>query len=146
MCAQAARRVSPLDWFMVVLAVGSVALLLLATFGDLPVRRLLLLFWVDLGVCVLFAPQFLGRRRRAGHYARNLARAVDENKHELRQLVVDKIKADPQAGRLRVLPFHDEIVGGIADTVLRVVMEMLNDPRTDEMIADALRENVDQIR
>ena len=55
MGARAARRVSPLDWLMVAIAVGSVALLLLATFGDLPVRQQLLIFWVDVGVCVVFA-------------------------------------------------------------------------------------------
>src|SRR5204862_4318933 len=66
MGARAARRVSPLDWLMVAIAVGSVALLLLATFGGLPVRQQLLIFWVDVGVCVVFALDFFVRWRRAG--------------------------------------------------------------------------------
>jgi voltage-gated potassium channel len=81
-----------------------------------------------------------------GRYAQNISRALDENRAELRQMVLDKIKADPTAGRLRRIPFHDEIVGTITDTAIRVVLEMLDDPRTDEMISDTLRENIDQIR
>ncbi len=83
---------------------------------------------------------------RTGRYAQNLSRALAENQTELRQMVLDKIKADPAAGRLKILPFHDEIVGTVTDTVIRVVLEMLTDPRTDEMISDSLRENIDQIR
>jgi hypothetical protein len=83
---------------------------------------------------------------RTGQYAQNISRALAENQTELRQMVLDKIKADPAAGRLKILPFHDEILGAIADTTIRVVLEMLDDPRTDEMISDTLRENIDQIR
>ncbi|MFC4852100.1 ion transporter [Actinophytocola glycyrrhizae] len=83
---------------------------------------------------------------QTGHYAKNISRALADNQGELRQMVLDKIKADPAAGRLRRLPFHDEILGAITDTAIRVVLEMLADPRTDEMIADSLRENLDQIQ
>lgn len=83
---------------------------------------------------------------QTGRYAQNISRALAENQAELRQLVLDKIKADPAAGRLKRLPFHDEIIGAVTDTTIRVVLEMLADPRTDEMISDSLRENLDQIR
>ncbi|UVS79006.1 ion transporter [Actinokineospora sp. UTMC 2448] len=83
---------------------------------------------------------------RTGHYARNVAAALEENRTEIRAMVLEKIKQDRQAGRLSILPFHDEIVGTVTDTVLRVVLEMLADPRTDELISDLLRENIDQIR
>ena len=83
---------------------------------------------------------------KTGHYAQNISRALAENQTELREMVLEKIKADPAAGRLRKLPFHDEIVGTVTDTAIRVVLEMLADPRTDEMISDTLRENIDQIR
>lgn len=83
---------------------------------------------------------------KTGRYARNISRALAENRTELRQLVLDKIKADPTAGRLKRIPFHDEIVGTVTDTTIRVVLEMLADPRTDEMISDTLRENLDQLR
>jgi hypothetical protein len=83
---------------------------------------------------------------QTGRYAQNIGRALSDNQAELRQMVLDKIKADPSAGKLKRLPFHDEIVGAITDTSIRVVLEMLADPRTDEMISDSLRENLDQIR
>jgi voltage-gated potassium channel len=83
---------------------------------------------------------------KTGRYAQNISRALAENQTELRQLVIEKVKADPAAGRLRRLPFHDEIVGAVTETAIRVVLEMLADPRTDEMISDTLRENLDQIR
>ncbi|GLZ37330.1 ion transporter [Actinokineospora sp. NBRC 105648] len=83
---------------------------------------------------------------RTGHYARNLASALEENRAEIRSLVLEKLRDDPQAGRLRRMPFHDEIVGSVTDTALRVILEMLADPRTDELISDLLRENIDQIR
>ena len=83
---------------------------------------------------------------QTGHYSRNIARALQENRAELRAMILEKIKEDGQAGRLAVLPFHDDIVRGVADTVLRVMHEVLSDPRTDELVADLLRENVEQIR
>ncbi|SDC11457.1 ion transporter [Actinokineospora iranica] len=83
---------------------------------------------------------------RTGHYARNIASALEENRVEIRAMVLEKLKDDPQIGRLRRLPFHDEIVGAVSDAALRVVLEMLADPRTDELISDLLRENINQIR
>ncbi len=83
---------------------------------------------------------------RTGHYARNIAGALEENRTEIREMVLEKLKHDRQVGRLRVLPFHDEIVGAVTDATLRVVLEMLADPRTDELISDMLRENIEQIR
>lgn len=83
---------------------------------------------------------------KTGRYAQNISRALADNQTELRQMVLDKIKADPTAGRLKRIPFHDEILGTVTDTTIRVVLEMLADPRTDDMIADTLRENLDQIR
>jgi hypothetical protein len=83
---------------------------------------------------------------QTGRYAQNISRALADNQTELREMVLDKIKADPTAGRLKRIPFHDEFVGTITDTTIRVVLEMLADPRTDEMISDTLRENLDQIR
>ncbi|RLK59132.1 ion transporter [Actinokineospora cianjurensis] len=83
---------------------------------------------------------------RTGHYARNLASALEENRAEIRAMVLEKIRQDPQAGLLRRVPFHDEIVGSVTDATLRVLLEMLADPRTDELISDLLRENIEQIR
>ena len=34
----------------------------------------------------------------------------------------------------------------VTETTMRVLMEMLDDPRTDELISDLLRENLEQIK
>lgn len=84
---------------------------------------------------------------RTGHYTRNIASALDENRVELREMITEKVMADPAAARsIKLLPFHERIVEEIAETGLRVVMEVLKDPRTDELVADLLRDNIDQIR
>ncbi|MFF0541693.1 ion transporter [Nocardia thailandica] len=82
---------------------------------------------------------------RTGHYTRNIAAALEENHAEIDQMIVDLIKNDPQTGKVRYIPFHNEIVRLIADTVYRMLQQLLADPRTDELVADMLRENIDQI-
>jgi hypothetical protein len=226
------HRVRAVDWLMVVLAIGSVGMLVWVWLADPPMATQELVFRIDVGICAVFLVEFLVRWRTAGwgwaflgrnwfevvgmiplshpalrafrllrvvalvarlgravdrtigdavtqrlvnrflgavidvlkkpvtvavldevsavlktgRYAQNISRALTDNRDELRQLVLDKIKADPAAGRLKRVPFHDEIIGAVTDTAIRVVLEMLADPRTDEMIADSLRENLDQIR
>lgn len=83
---------------------------------------------------------------RTGHYTRNIAAALEENRGELDEMIVELIKNDPQAGRVRYIPFHDEIIRLIADTSFRIMFQVLADPRTDELVSDMIRENVDQIR
>lgn len=83
---------------------------------------------------------------RTGNYTTNIAKALGENRAELDSMVVELIKQDQQMGRLKFLPFHDDVVRLVSDTVFRLIFEMLNDPRTDELISDALRENIDQMR
>lgn len=226
------HRVRVVDWLMVLLAIGSLGMLVWVWLADPPVATQRIVFRVDIGVCAIFFVEFVVRWRaagwgwsflgrnwfevvgmvpvshpalrafrlvrivvlvarlgravdrtigdavtqrlvnrflgtvidvlrkpvtvavldevaavlRTGRYARNISRALTDNQVELRQMVLDKIKADPTAGRLKRLPFHDEIVGTVTDTTIRVVLEMLADPRTDDMISDTLRENLDQLR
>lgn len=83
---------------------------------------------------------------KRGHYTHNTARALRENQAEIRAMVAEKVAEDRQIGRLSRLPFYSEIVEGTTDTAIRVVLEVLVDPRTDEFVADAVRENVEQIR
>ncbi|MFC8047758.1 ion transporter [Nocardia sp. NPDC057353] len=83
---------------------------------------------------------------RTGHYTRNIAAALEENRAELDEMIVDLIKNDPQTRRVRYVPFHDDIIRLIADTTFRLTFQVLADPRTDELVADMIRENVDQIR
>jgi hypothetical protein len=81
-----------------------------------------------------------------GTYTRNIARALAENEADLRAMVMDKLKSDPQAGRLTWLPWHDAIAESVINVVLRLTEDILNDPRTDELVADMLRENITQLR
>jgi hypothetical protein len=83
---------------------------------------------------------------RTGHYTRNIASALRENREEIKQMVAEKIKEDPTAGAINYLPFHDRLIEQVSDTTLRVILEVLADPRTDELISDLLRDNIDQIR
>ncbi len=81
-----------------------------------------------------------------GNYPENLARSLGENRETLRAIITEKIKDDPQAGRLSKLPFHDEILRSLVDTTMRVMLEVLIDPRTEAFFAHVVRENREQIR
>lgn len=81
-----------------------------------------------------------------GTYTRNVSRALAENERELRAMILDKLREDPQAGKLRWLPYYNVIVDSVIVAVLRVTEGILNDPRTDELVADMLRVNIDQLR
>ena len=83
---------------------------------------------------------------QTGHYTRNLSAALEENRAELKQMVAEKIKEDPTAGAINLLPFHDRLIDTVSETTLRVILEILADPRTDELVSDALRDNIEQIR
>ncbi|WP_336157249.1 ion transporter [Amycolatopsis sp. VC5-11] len=81
-----------------------------------------------------------------GNYPENLAKSLSENKTELRAIITEKISEDPQLGRLRRLPFHDEIVRATVDTSFRVLLEVLLDPRIDDFFSSVVRDNREQIR
>jgi hypothetical protein len=83
---------------------------------------------------------------RSGHYTRNVAAALEENRTYLRAMVLEKVKQDRTVGRLSALPFHDSVVQAATDTTLRVLLEIMADPRTDELVGDILRENIEQIQ
>jgi len=83
---------------------------------------------------------------QAGHYTRNIASALTENHDEIKAMIVEKVKADPTAGRIGLVPFNERLINQITETTLRVVHEVLADPRTDELVSDLLRDNVTQIR
>lgn len=83
---------------------------------------------------------------RTGNYTRNIASALEENRAELMEMVAEKIKDDPTAGAINLVPFHDRIIAQASEMTLRVILEVLADPRTDELVSDLLRDNVTQIR
>lgn len=81
-----------------------------------------------------------------GTYTDNIAQALSKDEGVLRQMVLEKLKSAPQTGRLSWLPYHDEIAENVITTVLRVAESILKDPRTDELVADMLKVNLDQLR
>ncbi|MDS0133570.1 MULTISPECIES: ion transporter [unclassified Amycolatopsis] len=81
-----------------------------------------------------------------GNYPENLAKSLGAHKDELRSIIAEKIAADPQLGKLKRLPFHDEIVRACVDTSFRVLLEVLLDPRIDDFFSAVVRDNREQIR
>ncbi|WP_286902148.1 ion transporter [Thermocrispum sp.] len=75
-----------------------------------------------------------------------VAAALRENSAELEQLVVEKLNADPMAGRLALVPFSERITRAMIETTLRVTLEVLADPRVDEFVTDVVRRNQERIR
>jgi voltage-gated potassium channel len=223
------------DLLVVALAILSVGLLAYSAFAHLDRSQQLTVFWIDLGICVLFAVEFVASWRasgmgpvylvrnwydvlsmvpaaypdfvegtwtrllwwlvilarvgraadrlygervtaavtsrvvttlvdvirfpvtiavleevaevlQAGRYTENLAAALRENEQEIKAMVRETLKDDPLTGRITWVPFHDRLVDTVSETTMRVIYEVLNDPRTEELIADVLRENILQLR
>lgn len=83
---------------------------------------------------------------QTGNYTRHIASAIDENRAELDALVLDLIRQDQTTGRLKFIPFHDDVVRLVADTVFRIAEGALDDPRVHELISDAIRESATELR
>jgi hypothetical protein len=83
---------------------------------------------------------------QTGHYTRNISEALKENHDDLKALVAEKVRQDPNVRLIGRLPGYETVVGEVTETTLRVLIEMLDDPRTDELISDLLRNNLDQIK
>ncbi len=83
---------------------------------------------------------------QTGRYTKNISDALRENHDELKHLVAEKVRADPNARLVRKLPGYDAIVSEVSETVMRVMIEMLSDPRMDELVSDLLRNNLEQIK
>ena len=83
---------------------------------------------------------------QTGHYTKNISDALKENHDELKQLVADKVRHDPNVRLIGRLPGYDTLVSEVSETTLRVVIEMLGDPRMDELVSDLLRNNIQQIK
>lgn len=81
-----------------------------------------------------------------GTYARNMADAIESHGDGMLEVVLEKVKADPELGAVRHLPFFDTMVSTSARVTRRIVIDLLRDPRTDAVVRDVLRENVRQIQ
>ena len=82
----------------------------------------------------------------SGHYTKNISDALVENHDDLVALVAEKVRNDPSSRVVSHLPGYDTIVHQVSETTLRVLIEMLGDPRMDELVSDLIRNNLDQIK
>ena len=83
---------------------------------------------------------------QSGHYTKNISAALVENRDELVALVAEKVREDPSSRMVGRLPGYDAVVHQVSETTLRVLIEMLGDPRMDELVSDLLRNNLEQIK
>jgi len=83
---------------------------------------------------------------QTGHYTQNISDALLENHDALNQLVAEKVRADPNVRLIGRLPGYDTVVSETTEMVMRVLIDMLGDPRTDELVSDLLRNNLQQIK
>ncbi len=83
---------------------------------------------------------------QTGHYTQNISAALLENHDELVALVAEKVRNDPSSRVVSHIPGYDAVVGQVSETTLRVLIEMLGDPRMDELVSDLLRNNLQQIK
>lgn len=83
---------------------------------------------------------------QTGRYTQNISDALVENRRELKALVAEKLRHDPNTKLIHRLPGYDTVVDEVSETTLRVIVEMLHDPRMDELVSDLLRNNLQQIR
>lgn len=81
-----------------------------------------------------------------GSYTRNIAASLNQNRDEVKAVLAEKIKQDPNGRGLGLVPFHDRIIDQFTETAVRVLIEVLADPRTEELVSEMVRDNVDQIR
>jgi hypothetical protein len=83
---------------------------------------------------------------QTGHYTQNISDALLENHDELKALVAEKVSADPNTRLVSKIPGYDAVVSETTEMVMRVLIDMLSDPRTDELVSDLLRNNLQQIK
>lgn len=83
---------------------------------------------------------------QTGHYTKNISAALVENHDEIVALVAEKVRADPASRVVGRIPGYDTVVNQVSETTLRVLIEMLGDPRMDELVSDLLRHNLEQIK
>ena len=83
---------------------------------------------------------------QTGHYTQNISDALLENHDELKELIAEKVRADPNVKLIGRLPGYDTVVSETTEMVMRVLIDMLGDPRTDELVSDLLRNNLQQIK
>ncbi len=81
-----------------------------------------------------------------GTYTHNLADALEQRGDEVLEIIVEKVGDDPRVGRIRHMPFFDDIVATSSRVTQRILIDLLRDPRMDVLVRDIIRDNVAQIK
>ncbi len=81
-----------------------------------------------------------------GDYANNMANHLEARGDDMMDIIIDKVVDDPQLGRIRHVPFFEDVVATSSRVTQRVLIDLLRDPRMDAMIKDMIRANVRQMR
>jgi voltage-gated potassium channel len=81
-----------------------------------------------------------------GTYAQNLADALEARGEEMLALAVEKVKADPEVGAVRHLPFFEPVVAASSRVTQRIAIDLLRDDRMEAILRDIIRANVKQIQ
>lgn len=80
-----------------------------------------------------------------GRYANNLADAIEQRGDEILEIVVEKVSADPEVGRIRHMPFFEEIIGTSSKVTQRIMIDLLRDDRMGDLIREMIQQNTRQI-
>lgn len=81
-----------------------------------------------------------------GTYAQNLADALEARGEEMLALAIEKVKADPEVGAVRHLPFFEPVVAASSRVTQRIAIDLLRDDRMEAILRDIIRSNVAQIQ
>lgn len=81
-----------------------------------------------------------------GAYTTNLADALEKHGDEMLAIITEKVKQDPEVGAVRHVPFFDTVVATSSKVTQRILIDLLRDPRMDQMVKDIIQLNVEQIR
>jgi hypothetical protein len=82
----------------------------------------------------------------SGHYTKNVSDALVDNHDDLLAMVSEKVRNDPSSRVISHVPGFDSIVNQVSETTMRVLIEMLGDPRMDDLVSDLIRNNIEQIK
>lgn len=83
---------------------------------------------------------------RKGQYTENMASHLEAHGDEMLEIIIDRVKNDEKLGRIRHVPFFDDVVATSSRVTQRILIDLLRDPRMDQMVKDIIDQNVSQIR
>lgn len=81
-----------------------------------------------------------------GRYTQNMADAIEQRGDEVLEIIVEKVQQDPKVGRIRHMPFFEDVVATSSRVTQRILVDLLRDERMEQMVKQIIAQNVEQIR